>query len=102
MQNNIEFQENHLHEVISVEVPAILTRVLDLLNEHFPLLRSVPLTADTSLLGSGLLDSFAVVTLVALLEQAFHIDINVEGIELESFETPRAIAALCQEPAGGG
>lgn len=72
-----------------------LDRVQRLLNERFPMLRGLPLDADTALISSGLLDSFAVVTLVAALETAFSLDIQVDEVELEAFETPRAITELC-------
>ena len=60
---------------------------------------------DTPLLSAGLLDSFAIVTLVAALDAAFAVDIDVEQVEIEEFETARTIAALCARAThaiGGG
>jgi len=74
-----------------------VARVTGILAEEFPLLRRMPLAADTPLLSAGLLDSFAIVTLVAVLEDAFGIDFDVENIPFEQFETPESIARLCLE-----
>ncbi len=87
---------------MAADVSPLVTRVHDLLRENFPLLRGLTLAPDTPLLSSGLLDSFAVVTLVSLLEEALSIDIDVEAIDLERFETPRAIAELCQDTLAAG
>jgi acyl carrier protein len=69
--------------------------ILGLLKDEFPLLRKKDLRPDTPLLSAGLLDSFAIVTLVAALDAAFAVDIDVEQTELEAFETASTIAALC-------
>ena len=72
-----------------------VARVIAILAQEFPQLRSLQLAADTPLLSAGLLDSFAIVTLVATLEGAFGIDFDVENIPFEQFETPESIASLC-------
>ena len=78
-----------------------LSRVQAVLLEQFPMLRSLPLEADTALISTGLLDSFALVTLITALDRAFSIDIDVDQVELEAFETPGAIAELCQRTLNG-
>jgi acyl carrier protein len=78
-----------------MELSATVERVIAILHEEFPLLRRNPLRHDTALLSAGLLDSFAVITLVAALESAFGIDFDVENIPFEQFETPDSIARLC-------
>ena len=78
----------------------VISRVLDVLQSEFPMLAERGLAADTALLSSGLLDSFALVTLIAALEEAFEIDIDVEDIEFEQFETPACIAELCRAAFG--
>lgn len=69
--------------------------VITLLQREFPMLRKLPLSAQTPLLSAGLLDSFAVVTLVASLEETFGIAIDVEVTGLDVFETPLSMATMC-------
>ena len=75
----------------------LLGEICDLLLKEFPQLQGVELSADTELISSGLLDSFALVNLIALLEEAYRVELDVEEIELEALESPGAIAALCLE-----
>ena len=79
------------------DVNAILT----VLRSEFPLLRKKDLRAETPLLSAGLLDSFAIVTLVAALDTTFGVDVDVEKVEIEEFETAATIAALCARAAAG-
>jgi acyl carrier protein len=81
--------------------PPTVERVIEILKGEFPLLRKMPLASDTPLLSAGLLDSFAIVTLLAALDGAFGIDVDVDQVEIEQFETPGSIAALCEKAAKG-
>jgi acyl carrier protein len=73
----------------------VMATIMAILQREFPTLRKTALVADTPLLSAGLLDSFAVVTLIASLEEAFGIDIDVEATGLEQFESPQTMATLC-------
>jgi acyl carrier protein len=86
-----------IHEgtIVTTSPPTVLTDIITILQREFPTLRKTALTADTPLLSAGLLDSFAVVTLIASLEEAFGIDIDVEATGLEQFESPGTMATLC-------
>ncbi len=75
----------------------ILTTVNEVLRRELPSLGDTELVQDTPLLSTGLLDSFAMVTLLAALEQAFAISLDVERISLGQLETPSAIADLCRD-----
>jgi D-alanine--poly(phosphoribitol) ligase subunit 2 len=55
-----------------------------------------PLTADTPLLSTGLLDSFDIVGLVTEIEDHFGVEVPVENIEVENFDTPGRIWAVLQ------
>ena len=73
----------------------LVDRVISTLKREFPLLGNLDLHADSPLLSAGLLDSFALVMLVATLEEELKIEIDVEEIPLEQFESPATIAQLC-------
>ena len=77
----------------------IVSKVIEILKREFPMLRSpaIALGPDTALLSTGLLDSFAVVTLLATLEETLAIDLDVETIPFERLETAATIGALCSE-----
>jgi len=79
-------------------------KVIGILQAEFPLLASMELHPDTALLSAGLLDSFALVMLLATLEDTFGVEIDVETVPLEQFETPMTIAQLClgETPASEG
>lgn len=73
----------------------LIELVISTLKREFPLLASMELQADSALLSAGLLDSFALVMLVAILEEELKIEIDVEEVPLEQFESPSTIAQLC-------
>ena len=52
---------------------------------------------ETSLIDSGILDSFDVVNLVGELKEAFEIDINIEDLTPENFNIAQAILALVEK-----
>jgi len=52
---------------------------------------------ETSLIDSGILDSFDVVNLVGELKEAFEIDINIEDLTPENFNSAKAIQALVEK-----
>ena len=75
---------------------SVLDDVKALLDAHLVLEgRARDFTAATALFGSlPELDSFAVVGLVAALEERFGISVDDADITMESFETVGALAAL--------
>ena len=81
---------------------AMLAKVTEILRAQFPALRRVALGPDTALVSSGLLDSFALVALLAALDEALGVEIDVEQVELDALETPARLAALCLEARSRG
>lgn len=53
-----------------------------------------PLTAETPLFSTGIVDSFGVLELIAFLEQQFAVDIDPATHELEEFDTIAKIETL--------
>jgi acyl carrier protein len=82
---------------VKSDVMNVISKINTVLKTEFPALRELDLTSQTPLISAGWLDSFAVVTLVAALEEAFSIQINVEKLEFAQFETPATIASFCLE-----
>jgi acyl carrier protein len=57
----------------------------------------IPLSADVSLIETGILDSLSIVTVVQQLQDAFGIDVQVADITLDNFDTLDLIARFVQE-----
>ncbi len=72
----------------------MLEEIIRLLREIVDDLADVELNAETSLIASGNMDSFEVVTLIMELEKVFSISIDLEDLSLEDFETPGNIVHM--------
>jgi D-alanine--poly(phosphoribitol) ligase subunit 2 len=48
--------------------------------------------ADTSLFSSGMLDSIAMISLIAFVEQHAGIEVRADEVTLDNFDTPARIA----------
>ena len=57
----------------------------------------VDYAAETSLIDGKILDSFDVVSLVAELKDAFDIDITIEDLTPENFNSAAAICAMVEK-----
>jgi acyl carrier protein len=80
-----------------MEARAIVDSVIVILKREFPLMRAMEIGPETPLVSSGLLDSFGIVGLLGVLETDFKIDIDVNTVDVGRFESPAAIASLCDE-----
>ena len=71
------------------------TSVREFLRDHVPVGQdSATISADESLLDSGLLDSASILEAVSFLEERFGLVISDEELVPENFETINAIMAL--------
>jgi acyl carrier protein len=55
--------------------------------------------ADTPLFSSGALDSIAMISLIAFVEQEVGIEIRADEVTLENFDTPERISRFALEKA---
>lgn len=58
---------------------------------------NVEIEKDTKLISGGLLDSYSVMELIADLEEHFNVDIPLDDIEYENFNTITSIAKLVEK-----
>lgn len=70
-----------------------MEQILEILRELVP---EVTFSEDSQLIEEELIDSFDLVALVGELADAFGVQIGVEDVTPESFETPRTILALIE------
>lgn len=59
------------------------------------------LKQDDSLIESGIVDSFGIITLITFLEPTFNIKIGAEDLAQENFETLNAIQAFITRKMSG-
>ena len=68
-------------------------QVLEFLAEEVDLAPD-DLTAETSLVNSGLVDSMVVLNMVQFIEETFDLELEAEQVTVENFDSVAAIVAL--------
>lgn len=68
-----------------------MNKILEILHSLHP---EVTFEGKTDLVDSGLLDSFDIVTLIGELSDVFKVEVGVENLEPENFNSPEAIYEL--------
>ena len=71
-----------------------MEKLLEILQEILP---SVDFNKETKLIDDGILDSFDIIVLVGELNDAFDIEINVEHLLPENFNSVEAIMGLIKK-----
>lgn len=69
-------------------------RVIEILKNNIEELNDLELTSSMQLISSGYIDSFDIINIIGLLEQEFHINIDLEDIDLEQFDTVESICEI--------
>ena len=70
-----------------------MDKVLEIVKEIRP---DVDFEKETKLIDDNILDSFDIISIVAEFNDAFNIEINVEDLEPENFNTVTAMKALIE------
>ena len=70
-----------------------MEKLMDILRELVP---EADIAADSLLIEDEIIDSFDLVTLVGELSDAFDVQIGVEDVTPENFETPETILSLIE------
>ena len=65
-------------------------------------LSQVDIAADTSLIGSALIDSFNILEIISFLEERFSVVIDTNSITEENFDSVNKIAAVVNRMKGHG
>ena len=71
-----------------------MERILEMLKREFPL---IDFDQEKHLMTDGILDSLAVVSIIANLEEMFDISVTMEYIQPENFESVEAMWAMVEE-----
>ncbi len=76
------------------------SHVIQVLRDNIDELEDIELAPDTPLIEGGYIDSFDIINLISVLEREFSVDIPLEGLVLDDFETPERIDTLLEGIGG--
>ena len=80
-----------------MEHEVVVERVLRLFGNELSIDVASP---TTDLIETGLLDSLALVELIAAIEQEFHVDLALDALEIDAFRSVESIAAFVERLPG--
>lgn len=75
-------------------------KIIEILKEHIEGLENAEVCKDTRLIAKGLLESFDVINLLLVLEEAFDVELIPDLLQLEDFNSPKTIAAMIERCRG--
>ena len=75
-------------------------KIIEILKEYIEGLENADVWEDTQLIAKGLLESFDVINLLLVLEEAFDVDLVPDLLQLEDFNSPKTIAAMIERCRG--
>jgi acyl carrier protein len=79
----------------------ISSQIRHFILEKFPLARQLSLADEDSLLDSGVVDSLGVLELAAFVEQQFAVEIGVDDLQPENFQSITRLAAMVRAKVQG-
>lgn len=68
--------------------------VVNLLKANIQAINGIDLQENDSLIASGLIDSFEFMQFLSVLESAFELQLALDMLDFEAFETPASIASM--------
>lgn len=75
-------------------------KIIEILKEYIEGLENADVWEDTQLIAKGLLESFDVINLLLVLEEAFDVELVPDLLQLEDFNSPKTIAAMIERCRG--
>ena len=75
-------------------------KIIEILKEHIEGLENAEVCEDTQLIAKGLLESFDVINLLLVLEEAFDVELVPDLLQLEDFNSTKTIAAMIERCRG--
>lgn len=70
----------------------MVQKIIELLKENVDELSIVDINEDTLLITSGYMESFDVINMLTVFEQEFEIELSLDNLRLEDFDTVKQIA----------
>lgn len=75
----------------------ISEKVIGILKDNIEELEGINVQNNTELITSGYVDSFDIINVISVLEEAFGINISLDDVDLEQFNTVESICALIEK-----
>lgn len=75
----------------------ISEKVIGILKDNIEELEGINVQKDTALITSGYVDSFDIINVISILEEAFGINISLDDVDLEQFNTVESICSLIEK-----
>lgn len=75
----------------------IVEQIILALKENVDELENIEIRPNTMLISSGYIDSFELINLITIFEGIFDVEIPLDNMDLDVFNTPHAIANLIGE-----
>ena len=75
----------------------ISEKVIGILKDNIEELEGINVQKDTALITSGYVDSFDIINVISVLEEAFGINISLDDVDLEQFNTVESICSLIEK-----
>ncbi len=75
-------------------------KIIEILRDNIEELKGIDVKPDTQLISSGYLESFDIINIVVGLEEAFDIELSLDNMEFEDFNTVKNIAELVSKTKG--
>ncbi|MBQ4524241.1 MAG: acyl carrier protein [Lachnospiraceae bacterium] len=76
-------------------------RIIELLKSNVDELEDVDINKDTSLISSGFIESFDIINMITVFEEEFGVEISLNGLELENFNTVASMGVIIENAMKG-
>lgn len=76
-------------------------RIIELLKSNVDELEDVDINKDTSLISSGFIESFDIINMITVFEEEFGVEISLNGLELENFNTVASMGVIIENAKKG-
>lgn len=72
----------------------ITEKITEIIKSNIDGAETLSIEPDTMLITSGYIDSFDIITLISVFEEAFNVHISFDDLNLEDFDTVSSIADI--------
>lgn len=81
---------------------SISEELIIILKNNIDELEDMEIDESTELISGGFIESFDIIGLITVFEEAFGVELSLEDLKLEQFNTVRSIAEIISEAPGKG
>lgn len=75
-------------------------KIIELLKQNVDELGNIEITREMQLITTGFIESFDIIQLLTVLEETFAVDLPLDDLNLEDFNTVASIAEIVRKTRG--